>query len=330
MEKKEPSEQLKRVLEEVGLKTELFLQRLLFALWMEDNCSLEEITSNYLLYPTLAAPSKKTLQRWRKLWLENDFHLQDSRSGSSKLHAPIHSAVLEAFAKDSSQSARDIAKMTGYSPATVSRHLKKEGLHYGKFFKVPYNLTPEQRDRRVECATEMLKVLEKAKKTNYASILTLDETPIQLQNERSEGWYSLDNPTPCYEAKSLRKKKFTLTIVWGTEGIAVVDACDGGLRINSNNFCENTIAAAIRWCKNKRKVGGVESFLFHMDNAPCHNSTATKEYLEENKVIRMEHPPYSPDLAPCDFYMFGYIKNHFANTVFNSIEEAVEEITAFV
>ena len=122
-------------------------------------------------------------------------------------------------------------------------------------------------------------------------------------------------PHPCYEAKSLRKKKFTLTIVWETGGVAVVNACDGGLRINSSNFCENTIAATIRWCKHKRKVGGVESFLFHMDNAPCHNSTATKEYLEENKVIRMEHPPYSPDLAPCDFYMFGIIKNHFANIV---------------
>ena len=86
--------------------------------------------------------------------------------------------------------------MTGYSPATVSRHLKKEGLHYDNCIKVPYNLTPEQRARRVECATQMLKLLEKAK-TNYTSILTLDETPIQLQNERNEGWYSLDNPTPA-------------------------------------------------------------------------------------------------------------------------------------
>ena len=330
MERREPSEQLKRVLEEVGLNTELFLQRLFFAMWMDDGYTLDEIVSNYFYYPTLAVPCEKTLQRWRKLWLENDFHLQDSRSGSSKPRDLVHRVVLEEFAKDPSQSARDISKKTGYSIATVTRHLKMEGLQYGKFIKVPYNLTPEQRSRRVECATQMLQLLEKAKKTNYASILTLDETPIQLQNERSEGWYSLDSPTPCYEAKSLRKKKFTLTIVWGTGGVAVVDACDGGLRINSANFCENTIAAAIGWCKNKRKVGGVESFVFHMDNAPCHNSRATREYLEENKVVRIDHPPYSPDLAPCDFYLFGYIKNTFANTVFNSVEDAVEEITAFV
>ena len=115
-----------------------------------------------------------------------------------------------------------------------------------------------------------------------------------------------------------------MTIVWGTGGVAVVDGCDEGLRINSATFCENTIAAAIGWCKNKRIVGGVESFVFHMDNAPCHNSRATKEYLEENKVVRIDHPLYSPDLAPSDFYIFGYIKNAFANAVFNSVEDAVE------
>ncbi len=57
---------------------------------------------------------------------------------------------------------------------------------------------------------------------------------------------------------------------------------------------------------------------------------AKRKYLEENKVVRIDHPPYSPDLAPSDFYLFGYIKNAFANIVLNSMEEVVKEITAFV
>ena len=57
---------------------------------------------------------------------------------------------------------------------------------------------------------------------------------------------------------------------------------------------------------------------------------AKRKYLEENKVVRIDHPPYSPDLAPSDFYLFGYIKNAFANIVLNSMEEAVKEIMAFV
>ena len=80
-------------------------QRLLFALWMSEDYTLEEIASNYQFYATLVVPYNTTLQRWRKLWLENDFHLQDSRSGSSKPRDLVHSAVLEEFAKDPSQSA---------------------------------------------------------------------------------------------------------------------------------------------------------------------------------------------------------------------------------
>ena len=46
----------------------------------------------------------------------------------------------------------------------------------------------------------------------------------------------------------------------------------------------------------------------HFDNAPCHNSKLTKEFLQTLPFIRIPHPPYSPDLAPCDFYLFGFLK----------------------
>jgi hypothetical protein len=31
--------------------------------------------------------------------------------------------------------------------------------------------------------------------------------------------------------------------------------------------------------------------------------------MEENRMIRASHPPYSLDLAPSDFYLFGYVKH---------------------
>jgi hypothetical protein len=30
--------------------------------------------------------------------------------------------------------------------------------------------------------------------------------------------------------------------------------------------------------------------------------------MQQNAMRRAPHPPYSPDLAPSDFYLFGYIK----------------------
>jgi len=38
------------------------------------------------------------------------------------------------------------------------------------------------------------------------------------------------------------------------------------------------------------------------DNAPSHNATIVKQFLAQRKVIVLDHPPYSPDLAPADYF----------------------------
>ena len=40
---------------------------------------------------------------------------------------------------------------------------------------------------------------------------------------------------------------------------------------------------------------------FHQDNAPVHNSTLITDYLTKMGIETVPHPPYSRDLAPCDF-----------------------------
>ena len=47
---------------------------------------------------------------------------------------------------------------------------------------------------------------------------------------------------------------------------------------------------------------------FHYDNAPAHNSFSSRKALQDTHLIRMPHPPYSPDLAICDFAYFGGLK----------------------
>ena len=41
------------------------------------------------------------------------------------------------------------------------------------------------------------------------------------------------------------------------------------------------------------------------DNAPSHRSTLTTDYLTTNRIETINHSPYSPDMAPCGFYLFG-------------------------
>jgi hypothetical protein len=46
------------------------------------------------------------------------------------------------------------------------------------------------------------------------------------------------------------------------------------------------------------------SWILHHDNAPAHNALSVKTFLAKHKIPVLEHPPYSPDLAPCDFFLF--------------------------
>ena len=47
---------------------------------------------------------------------------------------------------------------------------------------------------------------------------------------------------------------------------------------------------------------------FHQDNAPVHNSILVTDYLIKMGIKTVCHPPYSPDLAPCDFWLFPKLR----------------------
>jgi hypothetical protein len=46
----------------------------------------------------------------------------------------------------------------------------------------------------------------------------------------------------------------------------------------------------------------------HVDNAKPHTSKMSIETIEALSIILVPQPLYSPDLAPCDSFLFGYLK----------------------
>ena len=45
-------------------------------------------------------------------------------------------------------------------------------------------------------------------------------------------------------------------------------------------------------------------WLFHQSNAPVHNSILVTDYLSKMGIKTVPQPPYSTDIAPCDFWLF--------------------------
>ena len=64
---------------------------------------------------------------------------------------------------------------------------------------------------------------------------------------------------------------------------------------------------------------------FYQDNAPVHNSILVTDYLTNMGIKTVPHPPYCPDLAPCDFCLFPKLRSCHYETI-EEMKEAVTEV----
>ena len=49
-------------------------------------------------------------------------------------------------------------------------------------------------------------------------------------------------------------------------------------------------------------------WILHNDNAPAHTPHLVQQFLAKHGTAQLQQPPYSPDLAPCDFLLFPMLK----------------------
>ena len=64
---------------------------------------------------------------------------------------------------------------------------------------------------------------------------------------------------------------------------------------------------------------------FHQDNAPVHNSILVTDYLTKMSIKTVLQPPYSPDLAPWDFWLFRKLRGCRYETI-EQMKEAVAKV----
>ena len=65
---------------------------------------------------------------------------------------------------------------------------------------------------------------------------------------------------------------------------------------------------------------------FNQDNAPVHNSIIVTDYLTKMDIKTVPQPPYSPDLAPCDFWLFPKLRGCRYETI-EEMKKAVTKVT---
>jgi len=68
-------------------------------------------------------------------------------------------------------------------------------------------------------------------------------------------------------------------------------------------------------------------WVLHHDNAPPHTALSIREFLAKKNIPILPHPPYSPDLAPCDFCLFPKLKSKLKGHHFRTMENIQKIVT---
>jgi histone-lysine N-methyltransferase SETMAR len=76
-------------------------------------------------------------------------------------------------------------------------------------------------------------------------------------------------------------------------------------------------------------AGNERKLLVHDDNARPHTAKLSAQYFAENRMKSAPHRPYSPDLAPSDFYLFGYVKRCLAGISFEDADQLLAAVELF-
>ena len=84
----------------------------------------------------------------------------------------------------------------------------------------------------------------------------------------------------------------------------------------------------IFYVRRKRPEKWANGFILHHDNAPCHTSFLVRQFLSNKNIMVCPHPPYSPDLALCDFWLFPKVKMTMKGKRFESIQDIEAATTA--
>ena len=92
-----------------------------------------------------------------------------------------------------------------------------------------------------------------------------------------------------------------------------------GSSVTGKFYRERVLTQLVDFYQKRRPRTSVRGIKLLYDNAPAHKSSTVQEYLKESGLDVLDHPPYSPDLSPCDFWLFPRLKEMLAGHYFESL-----------
>ena len=104
------------------------------------------------------------------------------------------------------------------------------------------------------------------------------------------------------------KLKTMLICFFDQEGIVHPEFVPPAMTVNADFYCDVLRRLRENVRRKRTQKWQNQYLIIHHDNALVHRSFKISQFLAKNNMTVIPHPPYSPDLAPCDFFLFPKLK----------------------
>jgi hypothetical protein len=117
-----------------------------------------------------------------------------------------------------------------------------------------------------------------------------------------------------------------MTIFFTACQLILLDVLPKGSKFNQQHFADSMFPDLKTENRNFRRRMPLATFRVHMDNSMCQNGSKVVSNFDKHHIARLRQP-YSPDLIPCDFWLFRMLKGILKDREFHSHDEIEEAIT---
>jgi len=266
------------------------------------------------------APGLSTIERWSKLFRDGREEVEDKpRPGR-----PISETTTENIEQvrlliddDPCITIEDIQEQTDLSHGTVQRivtdHLKlrKITARY-----IPKDLTDLQRAERVRICKHNLTKFHQGT-WRLCDIITGDESWFRHKQigrkVSNKAWVGAGDPPPTVVRGSRFASKTLFSIFFKSTGPMLIHRIERNQTVDHHYYINQCSRPLIDEIKRQRPSYGTRGIKIHHDNGRPHVHKDVSAYLQSEGLTIIPHPPNSPDLSPCDFWLFDLIKDNLSN-----------------
>lgn len=197
---------------------------------------------------------------------------------------------------------------------TIENILHEAGKTWRKSKWIPHELTETQKKRRFEKANEFIQRNNRA--PFLENIVTGDEKWIPFKNPNHHNqWLSPGQASIATPVDDFRQEKRLLSVFWDRRHVIHWEVLEKGQTINSELYGKQ-LSRLHRKMRNRK-----DQVILLDDNARPHTANLIRNKIAEFGWERLDHPAYSPDLAPSDFHLFRALEHFLRGKRFQNIEE---------